>query len=803
MKKALVALVIVLISALSATAGKLTDGLRAAYQSEGGNSWQPVLIALSSRVSASDLLIGMDALPLDQAHTRVMRSLQTNAAATQTPVIKSLEILQSTGMARNIRSLWLCDVISAELTRPAAELMANMAEVDEVGLDEIVTLRRAVDVQPESSSSADGISDVGALEAWVQGYRGENRIICVIGDGAAVSHGALAGNWRGSSAPISECWYDAGGNASPVSCGTEAIQIFGTACGAASGSSPAIGIAPSAQWIAAGIFCQQTRLSDVIRALEWAADPDGNAATMSDVPDAIVCAFDLNAACFGGEPQAMWDAVSNAEGLGPVLLFASGQNGEQVSSPESHALCFSVGYADTRGRPFAAGATSAHGPSACDSRLVKPDLTAPGTAVLTTGDVGYTRVTGSGVAAGYAAGVVALVREVNPNLRAQEIRNILVTTAAEAGAPGPDNSFGSGVLNASAAVTMAKSAGPSGTLRVAVRYGGTSIPGARVVLSGAFGDRTADTDGGDVVFEHLSADARYALSVGRFGYEFYRHADSVSVQAGTSVNVFADLKRGFHDDAEHDQGWSLGVSDDDATSGTWIRVVPVPSRVQGKLVQPDADATPDGWMCFVTGNAASENEEASAADVDGGRTTLRSPRFSLQDVESPVLQFSYWYSNDRGANPGSDFFRVQISGDDGASWKSLVNTSTSTPGWAEVSFPIRDFVTPSDRMILQFIAEDYGPGSLVEAAVDDIRITGAPSAPEPPRGLVLDVQFNQVVLHWQPSEGASGYRVYLSGERGNVIHPENLFTVISDTTLIVPLSDIPFEQFFFQVTAIK
>ncbi|MDD5087503.1 MAG: hypothetical protein PHI18_01725, partial [bacterium] len=152
MKKVLVALVIVLISALSTAAGQLTDGLRAAYERDGGQSWQPVLIALSSRVSASDLLIGLDALPLDQVHARVMPSLQTNAAATQTPVQKSLEILVSTGMARNVRSLWLANVIAAELTRPAAELVANMAEVDEVGLDEIVTLRRAADVQSSDAS---------------------------------------------------------------------------------------------------------------------------------------------------------------------------------------------------------------------------------------------------------------------------------------------------------------------------------------------------------------------------------------------------------------------------------------------------------------------------------------------------------------------------------------------------------------------------------------------------------------------------------------------------------------------------
>ena len=137
-------------------------------------------------------------------------------------------------------------------------------------------------------------------------------------------------------------------------------------------------------------------------------------------------------------------------------------------------------------------------------------------------------------------------------------------------------------------------------------------------------------------------------------------------------------------------------------------------------MQPGADALLLGRFCFVTGNAASDTADPKSADVDGGRTTLRSPLFNLSELASPELHFTYWYSNDRGSNAGSDFFRVQISSDGGVSWVNLINTAASTDHWKPVTVRVPDFVTPTDRMLLQFVAEDGGPGSLVEAAVDDI-----------------------------------------------------------------------------------
>jgi hypothetical protein len=291
--------------------------------------------------------------------------------------------------------------------------------------------------------------------------------------------------------------------------------------------------------------------------------------------------------------------------------------------------------------------------------------------------------------------------------------------------------------------------------------------------------------------------------VGRFGFLPYVHTKELIPTETTPGQVMVNLQRGFRDDAERDQGWSLGVDDDNATSGIWERAIPLGTRVNGSLAEPSEDATPEGQYCFVTGAASSPDAEPNASDVDGGHTTLRSPLFDLTELTNPVLQFAYSYSNDLGSNGGSDFFRVQISNDGGTTWTNLINTAASTHGWKTVSVKVIDFVPPTKNMLLQFTAEDDGPGSLVEAAVDDISITGAPSVPEPPSELLISVLFDQAVLIWKGSPDASKYHVYLSNHANDIVKPENLFTTVSDTTLSVPLSDIPYGEFYFQVTAVK
>ena len=55
----------------------------------------------------------------------------------------------------------------------------------------------------------------------------------------------------------------------------------------------------------------------------------------------------------------------------------------------------------------------------------------------------------------HVAGVIALMREANPDLSVKEIKAILMATAHDFGEPGEDNNYGVGFIDAYESVLMA------------------------------------------------------------------------------------------------------------------------------------------------------------------------------------------------------------------------------------------------------------------------------------------------------------------------------------------------------------
>ena len=171
------------------------------------------------------------------------------------------------------------------------------------------------------------------------------------------------------------------------------------------------------------------------------------------------------------------------------------------------------------------------------------------------------------------------------------------------------------------------------------------------------------------------------------------------------------------DTFEVESGWTAGVPGDTATSGQWVRGDPV-----GTTAQPEDYHTPSGTQCFFTGQGP-VGGSVGAADVDNGITTLLSPIYDLTDYEEPTLEYWYWYSNNQGAAPNADSMPVQISNDNGVTWVQLELINTNNNAWTKRSWRVRDFVTPTNRMRVRFIARDLDAGSIVEAAIDDLKIT--------------------------------------------------------------------------------
>jgi hypothetical protein len=250
------------------------------------------------------------------------------------------------------------------------------------------------------------------------------------------------------------------------------------------------------------------------------------------------------------------------------------------------------------------------------------------------------------------------------------------------------------------------------------------------------------------------------LITGRHRFYFFFTGSVMSVRdpaSGTYGGPFVGQPVACYD-FETDQGWTAGAAGDDATTGIWGRMDPEPTFEGALPVQPGDDHTPaPGVICYVTDGRAGSG--VGSYDVDGGRTTLLSPLWDLSGYNTAALRMWTWYTNRRGNNPGLDTFRIDISSDGGTTWASLLSTIESWESWESSLFFLEDAVTLTNQMRLRVIASDAPPGSIVEAAVDDVCLQAVNVTPEVPVGLTIALSGNDLVLRWVASAHATGYLI--------------------------------------------
>jgi Trypsin len=207
---------------------------------------------------------------------------------------------------------------------------------------------------------------------------------------------------------------------------------------------------------------------------------------------------------------------------------------------------------------------------------------------------------------------------------------------------------------------------------------------------------------------------------------------SFDLQSGTTVTApssgtFTSLAADQIDldtlyDFETSVGFTAGAPGDDATTGVWVRVNP-----NGTDAQPGDDFSEAGTIAWVTGQG-SPGGTLGENDIDGGTTSLVSNLIDLSTTESAYISYARWYSNNTGASPNADVFEVFVSDDDGDSYVLVETVGPSgagtSGGWIQTGFNVSDFVNLTSSIRVMFVASDLGDGSVVEAAIDDVRILG-------------------------------------------------------------------------------
>jgi hypothetical protein len=176
----------------------------------------------------------------------------------------------------------------------------------------------------------------------------------------------------------------------------------------------------------------------------------------------------------------------------------------------------------------------------------------------------------------------------------------------------------------------------------------------------------------------------------------------------------------FFDNFETSLGWTVNpLATDTATTGLWERGDPAATTSSGTK---QLGTTVSGVNDLVTGRLA--GAAAGDHDVDGGLTTIQSPAIALPSTGTLTLSFSFYLAH--GTNSSTaDFFRVRVVGSTTALvFEELGAANNDDAVWASQSINISSFAGQTVRIRIE--AADASTASLVEAAVDDVRIVQQP-----------------------------------------------------------------------------
>lgn len=320
-----------------------------------------------------------------------------------------------------------------------------------------------------------GVEAIGTRALWQMGYSGKGVKVLSFDTGVWPEHPALGGRYMGNYYPYSQSWAGYFAAEPRDKSSSHGTHTLGTMLGLQPQTADTLGIAFNAYFMATDPIVSDLAdllpFATIIAAYDWALNPDGDTATVSDIPDVICNSWGWvdppdTVLCTG----FVLDMLENIENAGIASEFSAGNEGPGALTVGAPAFvtsnlvnAFAVGAINGNTPSFPIASFSSRGPGACGGAgglAIKPEVVAPGVNVRScVGSNGYAFYDGTSMAGPHVAGALMLLREAFPAATAKELKEALYFTAVDLGTPGEDDTYGMGIIHLPSAFTYLQGLG--------------------------------------------------------------------------------------------------------------------------------------------------------------------------------------------------------------------------------------------------------------------------------------------------------------------------------------------------------
>ncbi|MGB3480211.1 MAG: S8 family serine peptidase, partial [bacterium] len=456
------------------TSSRIAEDLVEKLQYSSGEELIPVLIMMSEQINSDFLVSNAAKSTKPERRQWVSSQLRSLAQRTQQKLVSYLESEKQNGIARNIRSLWILNAISAEVTKDIIAELAVMSGVSEITYDgnyfQVLGGSGSFGIEgpvaPSDRAIVWNVEKIRADVVWAAGCTGNGIIIGNIDTGVNYNHTDLADHmWDGGSSYPNHGWDFANNDNDPMDDNGHGTHTAGTNAGDGT-SGTQTGVAPDALIMA--LKTQNAsgggNLSDIAAAIQFCIDQGADVLSISlgaENPSQAIKDY-CRSMCYNAFAADL--PIAAAAGNGntggghysvPHDIYSPGDVPAPWYGSAGHNAVMAVGATNSSD---IIASFSSYGPTEWTDYpyppgLIKPDVSAPGvniTSLSYTNNTGYVSGwSGTSMACPHLAGTIALMLEKNPLLTCVEIDSIIENFGVvDLGTSGRDNYYGAGRIDA-------------------------------------------------------------------------------------------------------------------------------------------------------------------------------------------------------------------------------------------------------------------------------------------------------------------------------------------------------------------